>query len=92
MSLVTEIFKEHLPHRLKQTPSGWASFNAACCHHRGHSHDDRQRGGVKFGEGFVYNCFNCKFSTGYSEGNKITKKCMSAPIISSIFNILNFHL
>ena len=74
MSLVTEIFKEHLPHRLKQTPSGWASFNAVCCHNRGHSHDDRQRGGVKYGDGFVYNCFNCGYTASWKPGRGISQK------------------
>lgn len=74
MSLVTELFKSHLPHRLKQTPSGWASFNAVCCHHRGHSHDDRQRGGVKFSDGFVYNCFNCGYTASWKPGRPISQK------------------
>lgn len=74
MSLVTELFKSHLPNRLKQTPSGWASFNAVCCHHRGHSHDDRQRGGVKYGDGFVYNCFNCGYTASWKPGRPISQK------------------
>lgn len=74
MTVVSEIFKQWLPNRLKQTPSGWASFNAACCHHRGHSHDDRQRGGAKFGDGFVYNCFNCGYTASWKPGRPISQK------------------
>jgi hypothetical protein len=74
MTIVSDIFKQWLPLRIKQTPSGWASFNAACCHHRGHSHDDRQRGGVKFSDGFVYNCFNCGYTASWKPGRGISQK------------------
>jgi hypothetical protein len=74
MSLVTEIFKENLPNKLKYTPSGWTSFNAVCCHNRGHKRDDRQRGGVIFSDGFVYNCFNCGYVASWKPGRGITQK------------------
>jgi hypothetical protein len=74
MTLVVDIFKQYLPHRSKKTPSGWTSFNAPCCHHRGHSTDDRQRGGVNFSDGFVYNCFNCGYTASWKPGRQIGQK------------------
>ncbi len=74
MSLVTEIFKQNLPNKIKQTPSGWTSFNAVCCHNRGHKRDDRQRGGAIFSDGFVYNCFNCGYVASWKPGRGISQK------------------
>lgn len=74
MTSVVEIFQKNLPARAKKTPSGWTSFNAPCCHHRGENHDTRQRGGVKYNEGFVYNCFNCGFTASWKPGRQISKK------------------
>lgn len=75
MTLVVDKFKELLPPRLKTSPSGWFSFNAPCCHHRGHSQDKRKRGGVRFeGDGIIYNCFNCKFTTGWQPGSQFGEK------------------
>lgn len=75
MTLVVDKFLSLLPPRSKVSPSGWRSFNAPCCHHRGHSQDKRKRAGVKLdGNGFVYNCFNCKFSTGWQPGSVVGDK------------------
>jgi hypothetical protein len=74
MTLVLDTLRTLLPYKRKQTPSGWISFNAPCCHHRGHKPDDRMRGGVTFNEGFVYHCFNCGFSTGWQPGRPISFK------------------
>jgi hypothetical protein len=74
MTLVLDTLRTLLPYKRKQTPSGWISFNAPCCHHRGHKSDDRLRGGVTFNEGFVYHCFNCGFSTGWQPGRPISFK------------------
>ena len=74
MTLVLDTLQNLLPHKRKQTPSGWISFNAPCCHHRGHSSDDRMRGGVTFQDGFVFHCFNCGFSTGWQPGRPISFK------------------
>lgn len=75
MALVIDKFFKLLPGKTKTSPSGWLSFNAPCCHHRGHSQDKRKRAGVKIdGEGFVYNCFNCKFSTGWQPGGPFGDK------------------
>lgn len=73
MTLVVDKFRSLLP-RLKTSPSGWMSFNAPCCHHRGHRTDTRKRAGVVLTEGIIYNCFNCKFSTGWSPGSTLSPK------------------
>lgn len=74
MTSVVEIFQKNLPAKTKKTPSGWTSFNAPCCQHRGENHDTRQRGGVKYNEGFVYNCFNCGFTASWKPGRPVGKK------------------
>ena len=75
MTLVVDKFRTLLPPRAKSSPSGWTSFNAPCCQHRGHSPDTRKRAGIRFdGNGIVYNCFNCKFSTGWQPGSLIGEK------------------
>ena len=44
MSSILDTFRTLLPPRAKASPSGWISFNAPCCHHRGHNQDKRKRG------------------------------------------------
>jgi len=75
MTLVVDKFRTLIPPKAKNSPSGWTSFNAPCCHHRGHRSDDKKRGGVRFdGVGFVYHCFNCGFTTGWSPGLPLGEK------------------
>jgi len=75
MTLVVDKFRTLLPPRTKASPSGWTSFNAPCCQHRGHKPDTRKRAGIRFdGNGIVYNCFNCKFSTGWQPGSPFGEK------------------
>lgn len=75
MTLVVDKFRALLPPRAKHSPSGWTSFNAPCCHHRGHSQDTRKRAGIRFdGNGVVYHCFNCKFTTGWQPGSGLGEK------------------
>ena len=64
-----------LPPKRKATPSGWTSFNAPCCHHRGETRDNRQRGGILTNTdgGFQYHCFNCNFKAGWQPGKLLTK-------------------
>ncbi len=64
-----------IPGKKKLTQSGWHSFNALCCHHRGHKADRRSRGGIKFdGENnWSYHCFNCNFKCGFQLGKNIGK-------------------
>jgi len=64
-----------IPGKKKQTSSGWTSFNAICCGHRGHRADTRQRGGVKFdGPNWVMHCFNCGYSCSFTVGKSISPK------------------
>lgn len=68
-----------IPGRKKQTGSGWISFNAICCGHRGHKPDKRMRGGVKYDgpNNWLYHCFNCGFSCGFTLGKSIAPKTRS---------------
>ena len=75
MSVVADTVLTYLPGKRKQTPSGWISFNAVCCHHNGHSADTRQRGGViQDGEGISYHCFNCGFKSSWQPGRSFSHK------------------
>ena len=76
MTLVLDKFRDMLP-KNKSSPSGWISFNAPCCHHRGHARDTRKRAGVMFSEGFIYNCFNCKYTANWQPGRNISEKLKS---------------
>ena len=73
MTLVLDRFRLLLP-RIKSSPSGWISFNAPCCQHRGHARDTRKRAGIMFSEGVVYNCFNCKYTASWQPGRTLTEK------------------
>ena len=63
-----------LPSKRKSTPSGWISFNAVCCHHRGEKTDTRSRGGllINGNTGWQYHCFNCNFKAGWSQGKLLS--------------------
>lgn len=81
MNLIQATVKAFLPPNRKMTPTGWESFNAICCHHRGENRDTRKRGGVIFkGDGFTYHCFNCHFKAGWTPGHTLsanTRKFLS---------------
>ena len=65
-----------LPAKRKQTTSGWISFNAPCCIHRGDTQDRRQRGGIKPGTdgSWSYHCFNCGYTASFVLGRTLTFK------------------
>ena len=64
----------YIPGKRKVTAKGWCSFNAPCCHHRGHKPDKRQRGGLKQnGNDFSYHCFNCDFKCSFILGKTLSK-------------------
>jgi hypothetical protein len=65
-----------LPAKRKQTNSGWISFNAPCCIHRGDSQDKRQRGGLKPSPdaSWSYHCFNCGYTASFVLGRNLTFK------------------
>jgi hypothetical protein len=74
MSLIQNALLAVLPPNRKKTPSGWESFNAPCCHHRGNRQDDRKRGGIMVtGEGFTFHCFNCGFKAGWTPGKLLSQ-------------------
>lgn len=77
MTFVIDKFQSLLPPRARSNPSGWTSFNAPCCHHRGHGQDKRKRGGVRFDSGVVFNCFNCKFTASWQPGRQLSEKFKS---------------
>ena len=63
-----------IPGKKKLTQSGWHSFNAVCCHNRGHKPDKRGRGGIRMdGDNWSMHCFNCGFKCGFMLGKSITK-------------------
>ena len=66
----------YLPGKRKQTASGWISFNAPCCVHRGDTQDKRQRGGIKPGTdgSWSYHCFNCGYTASFVLGRNLTFK------------------
>ena len=68
-----------IPGKKRLTHGGWHSFNAICCHHRGHKADSRKRGGIKFDgqSNWSYHCFNCGFKSGFILGKSITKNTRS---------------
>jgi len=65
-----------LPAKRKQTSSGWISFNAPCCVHRGDTQDKRQRGGIKPGidGSWSYHCFNCGYTASFVLGRTLSYK------------------
>ena len=62
--------------KTRVSPKGWVSGNAPCCVHHGESKDTRGRGGIRptEGGGFSFNCFNCKFKTGFTPGKPLPHK------------------
>jgi hypothetical protein len=63
-----------VPGKKKLTQSGWYSFNAVCCHNRGHNQDKRSRGGIRMdGDNWSMHCFNCGFKCGFILGKSLTK-------------------
>ena len=63
-----------VPGKKKKSSSGWHSFNAVCCQHRGHSADKRSRGGIKE-ENYtqIYHCFNCGFKCAVVPGKTLSR-------------------
>lgn len=76
MHPILDFIYELLPPDKKQKANGDIVFNAVCCY-RTEKPDTKHRGGIKFlDDGFVYNCFNCRFSCGFSLGKYLSKKCV----------------
>ena len=74
MNEIQSTLQALLPSKKKSTLSGWASFNAPCCHNRGETRDKHQRGGIRIEkDGFVFHCFNCGFAAGWTPGKLLSK-------------------
>lgn len=59
---------------LKPAPKGWNKRNCMLCHTQGHGTDTRHRFGIQFNpQSIAMNCFNCKFSAGYTDGQDLSK-------------------
>ena len=71
-----ETLLQFAPIKRKQTPSGWISFNAPCCHHNGTSADTRGRGGLigNTDGGISYHCFNCGYKASWQPGRNLSFK------------------
>lgn len=74
MNEIQDVLLNLLPHKRKTTPSGWTSFNAVCCAHRGESPDNRFRGGLMMAAdgSWNYHCFNCNFKAGWGPGKLLS--------------------
>jgi len=75
-----------IPGKKKLTHSGWYSFNAICCSHRGHRPDKRQRGGIKFDgqNNWSFHCFNCGYKCNFVLGRSISFKTKQLLLWSGI--------
>lgn len=75
-----------IPGKKKTTTSGWHSFNAICCSHRGHKPDQRMRGGIKFDgqTNWSMHCFNCGYKCNFVLGRSITYKTRQLLLWSGI--------
>ena len=74
MNVVLEYTRGLIPVNWKTTNTGWTSGNCPMCVTNGQSRPDTKgRGGFFFEEEkFRYNCFNCGYSTGWSEGKQLS--------------------
>lgn len=70
LTAVQDAVLQLLPAKRRRSSSGWLSFNAVCCHHRGEKPDTRGRGGIMTSSdgGVSYHCFNCQFKISYRPG------------------------
>ena len=73
IEILREAILQNLGH-LRQAPKGWHKRNCMLCHTQGHGHDTRNRFGIQFNpDSIAVNCFNCGFSSGYTEGKDMSK-------------------
>jgi hypothetical protein len=77
LNSILDIVNSLLPGKRKTNSlSGWTSFNAVCCHHRGESQDSRGRGGIITNPNgaISYSCFNCNYTANYTPGRHLNYK------------------
>lgn len=74
MHIVLEFTRNLIPPMWKSNSTGWVSGNCPMCIQNGQGRaDTKGRGGFLFEEDkFRYNCFNCGYSTGWSEGKQLS--------------------
>lgn len=73
MHTILETIYNLLPSDKKQRNNGWIYFNCPSCYHT-ENPDTKHRGNILFtDDGFVYQCFNCKFKCGFSLGQYLSK-------------------
>lgn len=66
---VHRLLLDNLPVRTTRTPSGWVTFNCPMCN------DTRKRAGIIVsGPKISYNCFNCKYTTGWSPAPSLGRR------------------
>jgi hypothetical protein len=72
IDILTNAIRQNLG-PVKQAPKGWNKRNCPLCHTQGHGRDTRHRFGIQFNpQSIACNCFNCGFSSGYSEGKELS--------------------
>jgi len=77
LNSILDTVNQLLPARRKtNSTSGWTSFNAVCCSHRGESQDSRGRGGIITNHtgAISYSCFNCNYTANYTPGRHLNYK------------------
>lgn len=58
---------------LKSAPKGFLKRNCMLCQSRGHGLDKRNRFGIQFNtDSMACHCFNCAFSSSYTEGRELS--------------------
>lgn len=74
MHEILEYIYDLLPTDKKQRSNGWIYFNCPMCKFS-ENDDTKHRGNILFTEdGFIYQCFNCKYKTGFHLGLSLSKK------------------
>jgi hypothetical protein len=77
MNEIMDFIYDLLPADRKQRGNGWTYFNCPMCKYT-EMPDSKHRGNILlFDDGFVYQCFNCKFKCGFRVGQYLSKKCYS---------------
>ena len=77
MNEIMDFIYDLLPADRKQRGNGWTYFNCPMCKYT-EMPDSKHRGNILlFDDGFVYQCFNCKFKCGFRIGQYLSKKCYS---------------
>lgn len=75
MNEIMDFIYDLLPADMKHRGNGWSYFNCPMCKYT-ENPDSKHRGNIlMFDDGFVYQCFNCKFKCGFHLGQYLSKNC-----------------